>query len=98
MLVEFREEVRKLGLTAVETPVPQQLLQQDLGSCGVEQLEQYATESWGLTDPIPKGEAARQDRLAINALSLVAFQPPSEATSAASEVVCSVWHLEIVAR
>ena len=102
VLVEFRAEVQKLDLTAVETLVPPQLLakllQQNLESCGVEQLEQYATESWGLTDPIPKGEAARQDRLAINALSVVAFQPPSEATSATSEVVCSVWHLEIVAR
>ena len=93
VLVEFRAEVQKLGLTAVETLVPPELLakllQQDLESCGVEQLEQYATEPWGL---IPEGEAVRQDRLAINAFSLVALQPPSESTSATSEVVaCGTW-------
>ena len=96
VLVEFRAEVQKLDLTAVETLVPPQLLakllQQNLESCGVEQLEQYATESWGLIDPTPEGEVSRQDRLAINAFSMVALQPPSESASATSEVVaCGTW-------
>ena len=52
VLAEFHDEVRALGLVAIETMMPdcllRELLPEEVGACDLVKLERYASESWGL--------------------------------------------------
>ena len=90
MLAEFHDEVRALGLVAIETMVPdcllRELLPEEVGACDLAKLERYASESWELERLT--GSKAKTEELDNQTVGRVIYTESAELTTAKR---CSHW-------